>query len=90
MSVSTASAQTDVGLGEEDGMITSIDELNQQLHQVIDREKDHSRRIIRVREILAELASRANGNFYLGTEASIVAIYQEMSAAFGGSVGIGR
>ena len=42
------------------------------------------------REILADLASRANGNFYLGTEASIAAIYQEMSAAFGGSVGIGR
>lgn len=42
------------------------------------------------REILAELASQANGNFYLGTEASIAAIYQEMSAAFGGSVGIGR
>jgi Ca-activated chloride channel family protein len=42
------------------------------------------------REILAELASQANGNFYLGNEASIAAIYQEMSAAFGGSVGIGR
>ncbi len=42
------------------------------------------------RESLAELASRANGNFYLGTEANIAAIYQEMSAAFGGSVGIGR
>jgi len=42
------------------------------------------------REILADLASRANGNFYLGTEASIASIYQEMSAAFGGSVGIGR
>ncbi|MDH4137276.1 MAG: VWA domain-containing protein, partial [Anaerolineae bacterium] len=42
------------------------------------------------REVLAELASRANGNFYLGNEANIAAIYQEMSAAFGGSVGIGR
>ena len=42
------------------------------------------------REVLAELASRANGNFYLGTEANIAAIYEEMSAAFGGSVGIGR
>jgi len=41
-------------------------------------------------EVLAELASRANGNFYLGTEANIAAIYEEMSAAFGGSVGIGR
>lgn len=41
-------------------------------------------------EVLAELASRANGNFYLGSEANIAAIYEEMSAAFGGSVGIGR
>jgi Ca-activated chloride channel family protein len=42
------------------------------------------------REVLAELASQANGNFYPGTEANIAAIYQEMSAAFGGAVGIGR
>lgn len=42
------------------------------------------------REVLAELASQANGNFYPGTEANIAAIYQEMSAAFGGSAGIGR
>ncbi|MBN1890575.1 MAG: VWA domain-containing protein [Thermoflexales bacterium] len=42
------------------------------------------------KESMTELASRANGNFYLGTEANIAAIYQEMSAAFGGSVGIGR
>lgn len=42
------------------------------------------------RELLANLADQANGNFYLGTEANIVAIYEEMSAAFGGSVGIGR
>jgi Ca-activated chloride channel family protein len=42
------------------------------------------------REVLAELARQANGNFYLGTEANITAIYEEMSAAFGGSVGIGR
>ena len=42
------------------------------------------------RRILAELADKANGNFYLGNEANIVAIYQEMSAAFGGSAGIGR
>jgi Ca-activated chloride channel family protein len=40
--------------------------------------------------LLADLANRANGNFYLGDEANITAIYQEMSAAFGGSVGIGR
>jgi Ca-activated chloride channel family protein len=39
---------------------------------------------------LQQLASRSNGNFYPGSEASIAAIYQEMSAAFGGSVGIGR
>jgi Ca-activated chloride channel family protein len=42
------------------------------------------------RRTLAELADQANGNFYLGNEANIVAIYQEMSAAFGGSAGIGR
>nr|NIV35660.1 VWA domain-containing protein [Anaerolineae bacterium] len=42
------------------------------------------------RELLANLADQAYGNFYLGTEANIVAIYEEMSAAFGGSVGIGR
>lgn len=41
-------------------------------------------------EVLAELAARGNGNFYLGDEASIAAIYEEMSAAFGGAVGIGR
>jgi Ca-activated chloride channel family protein len=42
------------------------------------------------REVLADLATQANGNFYLGNEANIAAIYQEMSAAFGGSAGIGR
>lgn len=41
-------------------------------------------------DVLSELALQANGNFYLGDEASITAIYQEMSAAFGGSVGVGR
>ena len=41
-------------------------------------------------ELLEEIAVRANGNFFRGDEASIVAIYQEMSAAFGGSVGVGR
>lgn len=41
-------------------------------------------------EILSSLALSANGNFYLGDEASIAAIYEEMSAAFGGSVGVGR
>lgn len=41
-------------------------------------------------KLLADLASRTNGNLYLGDEASIAAIYEEMSAAFGGSVGIGR
>lgn len=41
-------------------------------------------------QILTDLALQANGNFYTGDEASIAAIYQEMSAAFGGSVGIGR
>ena len=41
-------------------------------------------------ELMEEIAIRANGNFFLGDEASIAAIYQEMSAAFGGSVGVGR
>lgn len=41
-------------------------------------------------EVLGGLAEQAVGNFYQGDEASIAGIYQEMSAAFGGSVGIGR
>lgn len=41
-------------------------------------------------QTLSQLALQANGNFYLGDEASIAAIYEEMSAAFGGSAGIGR
>ncbi len=40
--------------------------------------------------LLSELALRGNGNFYRGDEASIAAIYEEMSAAFGGSLGVGR
>ncbi len=40
--------------------------------------------------VLSRIAIGANGNFYLGDEASIAEIYQEMSAAFGGSVGVGR
>ncbi len=40
--------------------------------------------------LLQNLATQANGNFYLGDEASIVEIYDEMSAAFGGAVGVGR
>ena len=39
---------------------------------------------------LSNLAENANGNFFIGDEASIAAIYEEMSAAFGGSVGVGR
>ncbi|MCL4266016.1 MAG: substrate-binding domain-containing protein [Anaerolineae bacterium] len=39
---------------------------------------------------LRTLASQSNGNFFEGDEASIAAIYEEMSAAFGGSVGVGR
>jgi len=39
---------------------------------------------------LRSLATQANGNFFEGDEASIAAIYEEMSAAFGGSVGVGR
>jgi Ca-activated chloride channel family protein len=41
-------------------------------------------------DVMAQLASQGNGNFYKGNEANIAAIYQEMSAAFGGSVGVGR
>ena len=41
-------------------------------------------------EILSELATSGNGNFYQGDVASIAAIYEEMSAAFGGSLGVGR
>ena len=40
--------------------------------------------------LLESLALRANGNYYLGDEASIGDIYEEMSAAFGGSAGVGR
>jgi Ca-activated chloride channel family protein len=39
---------------------------------------------------LQTIAEEANGNFYQGDEASIATIYEEMSAAFGGSVGVGR
>jgi Ca-activated chloride channel family protein len=41
-------------------------------------------------DVLSRLALGANGNFFLGDEANIVAIYNEMSAAFGGAVGVGR
>ncbi len=41
-------------------------------------------------DLLATLASRGNGNFYQGDVASIATIYEEMSAAFGGSLGVGR
>lgn len=40
--------------------------------------------------LLEGIALQGNGNFYLGDEASIALIYEEMSAAFGGAVGIGR
>ncbi len=40
--------------------------------------------------VLQNLAEQAKGNFYLGDEANIDEIYEEMSAIFGGSVGIGR
>lgn len=41
-------------------------------------------------ELLEMLAFQANGNFFLGDEANIDAIYEELSAAFGGSAGVGR
>lgn len=40
--------------------------------------------------LLQSMALSANGNFFHGDEASIAAIYDEMSAAFGGIVGVGR
>jgi Ca-activated chloride channel family protein len=41
-------------------------------------------------DVMMKLASQGKGNFYAGNAANIASIYQEMSAAFGGSVGIGR
>jgi Ca-activated chloride channel family protein len=41
-------------------------------------------------DLLALLASKANGSFFLGNEANISEIYAQMSTAFGGSLGIGR
>lgn len=41
-------------------------------------------------QTMSALAQQGNGNYYIGDEASIALIYEEMSAAFGGSVGIGR
>jgi Ca-activated chloride channel family protein len=41
-------------------------------------------------DLLQSLATQANGNFYLGDEASIAEIYDEMSVGFGGVVGVGR
>lgn len=40
--------------------------------------------------VLRQFAAAGNGNFYQGDVASIAAIYEEMSAVFGGSVGVGR
>lgn len=40
--------------------------------------------------LLENIALSANGNFFRGDEASIAAIYDEMSAAFGGALGVGR
>jgi Ca-activated chloride channel family protein len=40
--------------------------------------------------LLENIALQANGNYFRGDEASIAAIYEEMSAAFGGAVGVGR
>jgi Mg-chelatase subunit ChlD len=39
---------------------------------------------------MEQLATATNGIFYLSDEASIEAIYDEMSAAFGGTAGVGR
>lgn len=42
------------------------------------------------KEKLDSLAKQSNGDFFEGSEANIAEIYQEMSAAFGGNVGVGR
>lgn len=41
-------------------------------------------------DLMRDMASVGNGNYYQGTEANIAGIYQDMSAAFGGAAGIGR
>lgn len=41
-------------------------------------------------KLLAGLATQTQGNYYEGDEANIAAIYEEMAAAFGGNVGVGR
>lgn len=41
-------------------------------------------------DVLSKFAVVGRGNFYQGSTADIAAIYAEMSAAFGGSAGIGR
>jgi Ca-activated chloride channel family protein len=40
--------------------------------------------------LMSDLALRANGNYYQGDEANIAVIYEEMAAAFGGAMGVGR
>jgi Ca-activated chloride channel family protein len=40
--------------------------------------------------LLRTLAESAYGNYYQGSEADIAGIYEEMSAAFGGNLGVGR
>jgi len=40
--------------------------------------------------VLQQIAQGSNGSYFAGNQANIADIYQTMSAAFGGSVGIGR
>jgi Ca-activated chloride channel homolog len=79
-----------------DGMDTSSEryDIDQQL---IDRVTTNQTTVFTIaygsdadEELMADMARRANGNYYKGDEANIAAIYEEMSAAFGGAVGIGR
>jgi Ca-activated chloride channel homolog len=79
-----------------DGMDTSSSRftLNQEL---IDRATANDTTVFTIaygsdadEDLMADLARRANGNYFKGDEANIAAIYEEMSAAFGGAVGIGR
>lgn len=40
--------------------------------------------------VMSELANKSNGSYFVGTTANIGDVYQEISAAFGGNVGVGR
>ncbi|MCB9134443.1 MAG: VWA domain-containing protein [Anaerolineales bacterium] len=93
----TSSQATNVMVVLSDGKDTNSREYERLTTGLVDYAMGHSTTIFTIAygadadvSLLTGLASDANGNFYLGDEASIAAIYEAMSAAFGGSVGIGR